>query len=409
MESIYSELNNIRRVNFPSTITTMTKFTDLNLRSDILNALDKMGYKELTPIQEATFGPIIEDKDIVGLAETGSGKTSACVIPLVQKIDQKSNDIQVLILVPTRELALQYVKEVDKVAEVAGISCFAIFGGFSMDIQKAKLKHGVQILVATPGRLIDFLYNSDEVSLDNIKTLVLDEADEMLKMGFEDDVRFVMSCIIKAHQTLLFSATMSKDIENIIDELLVEPLKIKLTSGRKTPQSLLHYFKAVHPKSKVAELQKYYQDESTGQSIIFCNSRNGADQLYKDLKGKLQSIEIIHGGLGQNVRSSIFSKFQDGKFKHIIATDIAGRGLDFSKVTHVINYDMPRELENYTHRTGRAGRMGRKGTALSFVSNRDHGMLSRLFKDHALEAQWLGEKPDLSKPIKQGFRKSNRN
>ncbi len=387
----------------------MTKFSDLNLRSDVMNALDKMGYKELTPIQEATFKPIIEDKDIVGLAETGSGKTSACVIPLVQKIDPDSNTLQVLILVPTRELALQYVEEVDKVAQSSGISCFAIFGGFSMDIQKAKLRHGVQILVATPGRLIDFIYNSDEVSLDLLETLVLDEADEMLKMGFEDDVRFIISCIVKAHQTLLFSATMSKDIEQIIDELLTDPLKIKLTAGRKTPQSLKHFFKSVHPKSKVLELEKYYKSETTGQSIIFCNSRNGASQLYDDLKSSLKSVNIIHGGLDQNVRSSIFAKFQSGKFQHIIATDIAGRGLDFSKVTHVINYDMPRELENYTHRTGRAGRMGRKGTALTFISNRDHGTLSRLLKDNSLDPQWLGVKPDLTKPIKQGFRKNKGN
>jgi len=386
----------------------MTKFTDLNLRPDVLDALDKIGYKELTPIQEATFQPIIDGKDIVGLAETGSGKTSACVIPLVQNVDPKLNETQALILVPTRELALQYVKEVELMAESSNISCFAIFGGFSMDIQKAKLRHGVQILVATPGRLIDFLYNTEDVSLKSIKTLVLDEADEMLKMGFEDDVRFVISCIVNEHQTLLFSATMSKKIDKITDELLVDPLKIKLTSERKAPQSLKHYFKSVHPKAKVDEIKKYYESEEIGQSIIFCNSRNGANELYDTLKGSLKSIDMIHGGLDQNVRSSIFSKFKSGKFNHIIATDIAGRGLDFSKITHVINYDMPRELENYTHRTGRAGRMGRKGTALTFISNRDFGTLKELLKDTSLESEWLGEEPNLTKPANKGPRKNKR-
>lgn len=386
----------------------MIKFTDLNLRPDILDALDKKGYKELTPIQEATFQPIIEGKDIVGLAETGSGKTSACVIPLVQNVDPELKEIQALILVPTRELALQYIKEASTIAESSNISCFAIFGGFSIDIQKAKLRHGVQILVATPGRLIDFLYNSDEISLKAIKTLVLDEADEMLKMGFEEDVRFIISCIINTHQTLLFSATMSKNIEKITNELLTDPLKVKLNAVQKAPQSLKHYFKSVHPQNKVAEIEKYYREEETGQSIIFCNSRLGANKLYDDLKGSLKSIDIIHGGLDQNVRSSVFSKFKSGKFKHIIATDIAGRGLDFSNVTHVINYDLPKEYENYTHRTGRAGRMGRKGTALSFISNRDHDMLNRLLKDKSLDAEWIGEKPDLSKSGKKSFHKNKR-
>jgi ATP-dependent RNA helicase DeaD len=391
-----------------SIITAMKKFSDLNLRSEIMDALDKMGYKELTPIQESTFEHIINNKDIIGLAETGSGKTSACVIPIIQKIDPDLKALQALILVPTRELALQYVEEVDKVATSAGVSCFAVYGGTSMEIQTAKLRHGVQVLVATPGRLIDFLYNTDEISLREIVTVVLDEADELLKMGFEDDVRFIISCIVKEHQTLLFSATMSKDIEKISKELLTDPMQIKLTSKRKTPQSLSHYFKSVHPKSKVSELKKYYESETMGQSIIFCNSRDGVSRLYDELKGSLGSVDIIHGGLDQNVRTSIFSKFQSGKFKHIIATDIAGRGLDFSKVTHVINYDIPRELENYTHRTGRAGRMGRKGVALSLISNRDHEILSRLFKDNSLESQWLGKKPDLSKPIKKGYYKNNK-
>jgi ATP-dependent RNA helicase DeaD len=221
-------------------------------------------------------------------------------------------------------------------------------------------------------------------------------------------VRFVISCIVNKHQTLLFSATMSKSIEKITDELLNQPMKIKLTSERKSPQSLKHYFKSVHPKSKVDEIKKYYRDSDMGQSIIFCNSRNGANQLFDDLKGSLKSIDMIHGGLDQGIRSSIFSKFKSGKITHIIATDIAGRGLDFSKITHVVNYDMPRELENYTHRTGRAGRMGREGTALSLICNRDLGTLKQLLKDKDLESEWLGEKPNLSKPPMNGPQKNKR-
>lgn len=369
------------------------KFTELNLREDLLKALKGMGYEDLTPIQEASFEAIIQGKDIVGLAETGSGKTSACGVPLAQLTDPDVNEVQGLVLVPTRELALQYVDEINRLTTHSGIECFAVFGGFPMDVQEAKLRHGVHILVATPGRLIDFLYNSDALSLKNVKTLVLDEADEMLNMGFWDDVKFILDCITSEHQSLLFSATMPAEIEKLIAGFLKDPITIKLTSERKSPQSLEHYFKAVHPRDRVRDLVDYLRDENPGQVILFCNSRHSTSDLLSALRGKLNSIELIHGGLSQNVRTSIFNRFKSGKIKYMIATDVAGRGLDFSKVTHVVNVDMPRELENYTHRTGRAGRMGRKGTALTLVTKRDLHLVSRLEKKGDVKMNWIGERP----------------
>jgi len=218
------------------------KFSELDLKPEILKALADMGYEDLTPIQEETFAPILAGRDLLARAETGSGKTAACGIPLVQMVDPSLNAIQALILVPTRELALQYVEEIDNIAQHTGVVPFAVFGGFSMDIQKAKLRDKVHILVATPGRLIDFLYNTTSIDLSSVRTLVLDEADEMLKMGFIEDVDFILSCMIHEHQTLFFAATMPEEINRLIRTYLKEPVRVELNKEQVAPQSLVHHF-----------------------------------------------------------------------------------------------------------------------------------------------------------------------
>jgi len=372
------------------------KFSELNLRPGLMKALDQMGYEDLTPIQEATFKQIMAGHDLVGLAETGSGKTGACGVPLLQRTDPKFNAIQTLVLVPTRELALQYVEEISRLGRYLGIKCFSVFGGSPMDIQEAKLKHGVHILVATPGRLIDLLYNSKALSLENIKSLVLDEADQMLNMGFLKDVQFILSCITNEHQSLLFSATMPSEIENLIEGFLKNPEKVVLNKDKKGPESINHFFHAVTHRERFKKLLGYLRGTKTDQVIIFCNSRNSAGDLYQSLRGRLKSLELIHGGLNQNIRSSIFNRFKSGRIRYMIATDVAARGLDFSKVTHVVNYEMVRELENYTHRTGRAGRMGRKGTALTLVTQRDFEILNRLIQINRITPRWTDGKPLLS-------------
>lgn len=385
------------------------KFTELDLKPEILQALEAMGYTDLTPIQEETFKPVMENRDLVGIAETGSGKTSACAIPLVQRIDPESNAIQGLVLVPTRELALQYVEEIGRVAQFSNISCFAIYGGFSMSIQEAKLKEGVQILVATPGRLIDFLYKSNGFTLSNVTSFILDEADEMLKMGFLEDVQFILSCLVNKHQTLLFSATMADEIKELIDKFLENPGKVELTKNQKAPQTLKHFFQSVHPKDKEEQLIEYMITHPSKQIIIFCNSRQGVYDLHRSLRKQIKSVEMIHGGMEQDTRTSIFNSFKAGKIKVLIASDVAGRGLDFNRVTHVINYEMPRELENYTHRTGRAGRMGRDGTAVTFITNRDIPALKRLIEENRISMNWIGKEPDLNavkKPRKKSVNRS---
>ncbi len=371
------------------------KFTDLKLKPEILKALTAMGFTDLTPIQEQTFFAILDNRDIMALAETGSGKTSACGIPLVQKIEPLNRNIQSLILVPTRELALQYVSEIDNISRFLGISPFAIYGGFPMDIQKAKLQDGVHILIATPGRLIDHLYNG-ELSLSEVKTLVLDEADEMLNMGFIDDVKFIMSCIIADHQTLLFSATMPEDITDLATSCLHEPLTIELNRENIAPQNISHYFNFLPAGQRLPAIREYLKDETPKQAIIFCNSKRNSEKLFNQLKGGLKSLEYIHGGLDQSHRTSIFNRFKKGGIKTLLATDVAGRGLDFTRVSHVINFDFPRNAEIYTHRTGRTGRMGNAGTAMTFITDRDLPAMKRLLHDNRITPLWLGTAPDLS-------------
>jgi ATP-dependent RNA helicase DeaD len=368
-------------------------FSELNLPAPVLEALKEMGYEETTPIQEKTLPHILSGKDVLGLAETGSGKTSACAIPLVSRIDTQDRTIQVLILVPTRELALQYVQEVDDVSKHSDVVPFAVFGGFDMDIQKAKLKHGVHILVATPGRLIDLIWNH-RLDLSHVKSVVLDEADEMLKMGFIEDVDFIMCCMMQEHQTLLFSATKPKEVERLTQQYLNEPERIELNREQRAPQSLDHYFQHVG-RQRLDVLVDYIEANDVKQGIIFCNSRDRASELLNSLQKRVRSLEIIHGGLDQDRRTSIFRRFRQKKVRFMIATDVAGRGLDFSHVTHVINYDFPFNSETYTHRTGRAGRMGRQGTAITFVSDRDLVDLKRLFQSSPIEAHWIGDEPDL--------------
>jgi ATP-dependent RNA helicase DeaD len=370
------------------------KFTELDLPKNIMKGLEELGYETLTPIQESTFQHIRDGKDMVAVAETGSGKTAACAIPMVQNADPKLNEIQSLILVPTRELALQYVSEISAIAKHTDVAPFAVYGGYSMEIQLSKLAHGVQILVATPGRLIDMLYNTP-LKLSDVKMFVLDEADEMLNMGFITDVEFILSCMIHEHQTLLFSATMPQAIQKLTAKYLKNPETIKLNIDQIAPKTLEHHFQQVNRASHLEKLVKYIREEEPAQAILFCNSRRNCETLKISLKGKLQSIDVIHGGMDQSRRTSLFNKFKRKEIKFMIATDIASRGLDFSHTSHVMNYDFPMSLEAYTHRTGRTARMGRKGFAMTFYTKGDLSELKRLLTINHINPIWKGPRPDM--------------
>jgi ATP-dependent RNA helicase DeaD len=371
------------------------QFSELDLKPEILKAVSNMGYEGLTPIQEQTFSPILAGRDLLARAETGSGKTAACGIPLVQMIDPSLNAIQALIVVPTRELALQYVDEIDRISKSTGVVPFAIFGGFSMEIQRAKLDDRVHILVATPGRLIDFLYNTNSIDLSRVRTLVLDEADEMLKMGFIEDVEFIMSCLVHEHQTLFFAATMPEKIDRLVRTYLKDPVRVELNKKQVAPESLIHHFQYTKRGGRLKALVEYLNSEKISQAIIFCNSRHRGEKLTRALKDKFKSIGYIHGGLEQSKRTSIVKRFRQNEIALMVATDVAGRGLDFSHVSHVINYDYPSALETYTHRTGRTGRMGRSGIAMTFVTDQELKALKPLFERNRIEPRWHGHVPNL--------------
>ncbi len=371
------------------------KFTELNLKPQILKALKQLGYEELTPIQEKTFSHITAGKDMIALAETGSGKTAACGIPIVQSVDADKNQIQTLVMVPTRELALQYVTAISDVAKFTHITPFAVYGGFPIEIQKAKLSHGVNILIATPGRLIDLLRNSP-LNLSQVQTFILDEADEMLNMGFITDIEFIISCLIHEHQTLLFSATMPKEIKHLAKKYLKNPVTLELNVDQIAPQSLCHQFQQTAGHKKLASLLQYIKDTKPTQAIIFCNSRRNCENLFNKLKKEIDSVDIIHGGMEQSRRSSLFNRFKKKQLKTIVATGIASRGLDFSHVTHVINYDFPDSPLAYTHRSGRTARMGRKGTAVTFFSNHDLHTLKTIIKNNNIDPVWLSAEPQLN-------------
>ncbi len=284
------------------------KYAELLLKPEIQRALQDMGYDDLTPIQEQAIPHILEEKDLVGLAETGSGKTGACAVPLVEMVDPSIREIQALILVPTRELAQQYVSEIADVSKYSDVAPFAMFGGFDMDIQRAKLKDGVHILVATPGRLIDFIWNNP-LPLDSVRTVVLDEADEMMKMGFVENVDFIFSCIMQEVQTLLFSATMPNAVARLARTYQHEPVRLELNKDQVAPQSLTHCFQVVKHGKQEERLYEYLREHKVGQGLVFCNSRSRSSQLFRQLKSTQPSVEIIHGGLYQPLRSAVFRMF----------------------------------------------------------------------------------------------------
>lgn len=368
-------------------------FEAFNLDPLILDAIRDLGYEKATPIQEEAIPRVLEGRDLIALAETGSGKTAACAIPVCHKVNQNVNHIQALIVVPTRELALQYATETQKIGKVKKVKAFALFGGEDMDLQRAKIKGGVQVMIATPGRLIDFVF-SRAIDLSHVEMLVLDEADQMLGMGFYEDLEFIINCLNHPHQTLLFSATMPKQIKEIAKNHMKNPMEISLISNTPTPATLEHQlFFCSHPGKKGEDLVALLKNLNPNQCLIFANARHEVERLYRDLKLKLSSVDFLHGGLEQSLRSVITNKFQRGKIRFLVATDIAARGLDFSNVTHVINYHFPLDDETYMHRAGRTGRSGREGTCVTLVTRRELSKVKRLSKMLQKEPQWINQKP----------------
>lgn len=370
----------------------MTTFSELNLDTNVLRSLERMGYKEPTAIQAKAIPLIKGNHDLIALAQTGSGKTAACAIPICDKVDIGSIRIQVLIVVPTRELALQYATEVQKIGRDKKVKAFAIFGGEDSGTQLSKINHGVQVLVATPGRLIDFIYGR-EIDLSSVHTLVLDEADEMLSLGFYDDLQFVMQCLVQEHQTLLFSATMPKEIKSIAMKFMKNPLEILLTQADASPSTIDHSFLYCRFHHKEEMLLKLLAEEKPRQSIVFCHSRVEVEKVCHTLQKHLDGVDYLHAGLAQDTRSIITNKFRNGKIRTLVATDVAARGLDFSQISHVFIFHLADDPEIYIHRSGRTGRNQKEGIVITLVTDRELKSLPRVLHLINQEAKWIGEPP----------------
>jgi len=367
-------------------------FASFDLHESILQALEKMNFKAPSAIQAQAI-PLIQKKiDLIALAQTGSGKTAACAIPTCNRVDTSRPDVQALIIVPTRELALQYATEVQKIGRYKGVKAFAIFGGEDASLQQSKLKNGVQVLIATPGRLIDFIY-SRLIDLSQVETLILDEADEMLSMGFCDDLEFIIHCLVHEHQTLLFSATMPQRIRDLAKQHMRNPQEVNLIQHRASPTLIQHLFAYAPPHHRDQELIRLIEEMNPVQAIIFCHSRHQVEKVCQTLKRKLSSVDFLHAGLSQDIRTIVTGKFRSGRIRLLVATDVVSRGLDFSKVSHVFIYQLPADPDVYVHRSGRTGRYDKAGIVTSLVTDRELPHLRSILRQIDQEAQWVGSPP----------------
>ena len=343
------------------------KFHEYKISDEILKALDVLGYKEATKIQEAVIENILNNVDVIAKAQTGSGKTAAFAIPLCEKVNSEQKEPQVLILTPTRELAIQVKDEISNIGRLKKLRTVALYGKQPMSIQTRELRQRVHFIVGTPGRTIDHI-NRGNLKLTNIKYLVLDEADEMLNMGFIGQVEEIIEMLPKDRVTLLFSATMPDRINKLCRKYMKNPKEIEVDSENLTVSKIMQGYYEVKEFEKGALLQKIIYSEVPGSTIIFCNTKEKVDEVYKQMKKMGISCEKLHGGLEQRDRTETMEKFKLGEFQFLIATDVAARGIHIEDITHVINYDVPMEKEAYVHRIGRTGRAGKEGKAFTFIT-----------------------------------------
>lgn len=378
------------------TLPTQDLFSRFSIHPDILKSLEEIEFTKPSTIQLLAIPPILERKDVIGLAKTGSGKTAACAIPICHLVDVEKPTTQALIIVPTRELALQYAQEVQRIGKRRGVKAFALCGGEDYSLQHSKLKAGVHVLVATPGRLIDFVY-SRSVDLSHVKILILDEADEMLSMGFVEDLEFIIQCLVQEHQTLLFSATMPNSIRHLALKYLKDPVQIGLVANDEIPSKIAHQFVYCHHMDRDECLLKEIRASNLVQAIVFCPSRirveKTASFLARAIPGK---VDHLHAGLPQDIRNIVTGKFRQGKVKILVATDVVARGLDFSNVSHVFMLELSPDLDIYVHRAGRTGRFGKEGTAMTFVTPRELDTADRLQKKLGDSFQWVSPPPEPS-------------
>lgn len=353
-------------------------FDDFDISQDILKAVDAMGFEKATPIQEMAIPLGLKGKDFTAQAQTGSGKTLAFAIPVLEKVFIEDRSPQAIILCPTRELCVQVAGVIDELgAHIKKLKCLAVYGGQPVGKQTRVLKKGVHIVVGTPGRVIDHIERGN-LELIGIETVVLDEADEMLDMGFRDDIERILRDTPVQRQTLLFSATIPPEIKKIARNYQKNPEFIKIDSNRKTTPKITQYSFRTNHKYKFDDLCKIFEAYRVKSALIFCNTKTGVDFVFKNLKKSGYSAEALHGDMSQKTRDRVMNKFRNGNVRFLVATDVAARGLDISNLDVIVNYDVPQNIDGYIHRIGRTARAGNSGFAFTLVSKQDMHAFSNI-------------------------------
>lgn len=351
----------------------MNQFSQFKLHRNITQAIDEMGFEEPSPIQKACIPVILDQKDVIGQAQTGTGKTAAFGIPMAQLVSRKP-EVQALVLTPTRELAIQVSQELRKISKYKGLRVLPIYGGQSIGHQIRALKQGVNIVIGTPGRILDHI-KKNTLDLSNIKLLVLDEADEMLDMGFIDDIEEIIGKTPKTRQTLLFSATMPYEIKKLANRYLNNYEFISINRGDVTVPLIKQVYYRVLENNKLDSLCRVLDDQDIELGIIFCRTKKAVSEIAESLQARGYLADGIHGDLTQFQREKVMKSFREKSIEYLVATDVAARGIDVGDITHVINYDIPQDPESYVHRIGRTGRAGKEGKAITLVTPRENKQL----------------------------------
>lgn len=353
-------------------LTYMSTFKELGLKQELLEAVEQLGFEIPTKVQEEAIPIILESqRDLVALAQTGTGKTGAFGLPSIQKIDAQSNNVQVLILSPTRELAIQIEKDMKSYGKyVKGLKTVAIYGGANISTQIRALNSGCQVVVGTPGRMLD-LIRRRKLDVTNVRTLVLDEADEMLNMGFQDDLDAILEDTPKEKQTLLFSATMPKGISKIAQKYMHDPQEVSVGERNSGAKNVEHHFYMVHAKDRFEALKRTVDMNPDIYGIVFCRTRRETQEISTKLSKDGYDVDLLNGDLSQGQRDEVMNRFRTKDLQLLVATDVAARGLDVNDLTHVINFNLPDDLEVYIHRSGRTGRAGKSGISIAIVHTRE--------------------------------------
>jgi ATP-dependent RNA helicase DeaD len=352
----------------------MIFFGELGLSQPVLQAISRMGFEAATPIQEQAIPLAMAGRDFIGQSQTGTGKTAAFGIPLVEKIDRETEKVEGLVVAPTRELAVQVAEELNTIGQVKGVRALPIYGGQDINRQIRSLKNRPQIIVGTPGRLMDHMRRKT-IRLGNVSTVVLDEADEMLNMGFIDDIKMILQDVPHERQTMLFSATVPRTIQDLAKQFMKNPQLIQVKTKEVTVSNTEQFFIEMQERQKFEVLCRVLDIQSPNLAIVFGRTKKRVDELSEALNRRGYSAEGIHGDLSQAKRDSVMGSFKRGDTEILVATDVAARGLDIDGISHIYNFDIPQDPDNYVHRIGRTGRLGKAGVAITFITSREMGQL----------------------------------